>query len=257
MFDKHTDSEWEKFGQIDPYFGVLTDPRFSRDNLSEEHLEAFFETGAQHVENILYKIRKYVEPEFSSKRALDFGCGVGRLVIPLSRTIDDVTGLDVSDSMLAEATKNCRARSIENVTLEKSDDQLTALNGEYDLIHSYIVFQHIPPVRGEAIFKKLIAHLAMGGVGVMHFTYAHGYALRKLSALAKLYVPLITNFHNLLRGKKPNYPQMEMNPYDLNRLFRHVQDGGAENCHIEFSDHGGELGVIIYFRKPHLKVADG
>ena len=114
------------------------------------------------------------------------------------------------------------------------------------------MFQHIPTTRGEAIFKKLIDHLAAGGVGVLHFTYAHGYALRKLSALAKLYVPFISYFRNLLRGRKPNYPIMQMNPYNLNRLLRIVQDAGAEACHLEFSDHGGELGVIIYFRRPAL-----
>ncbi|HKJ31811.1 MAG TPA: class I SAM-dependent methyltransferase [Balneolales bacterium] len=101
------------------------------------------------MDDILKKIRKYVDPHFSINRALDFGCGVGRLLIPLSVYSSHVTGVDVSESMLDEARKNCEARQITNVDFIKSDDDLSLLNRKFNFIHSYIVFQHIPAKRGE------------------------------------------------------------------------------------------------------------
>ncbi len=80
-------------------------------------------------------------------RALDFGCGVGRLVIPLSKIAESVTGVDVSESMLNEAISNCDNQNVNNANFIKADDNLSMLSGKYDFIHSYIVFQHIPTKR--------------------------------------------------------------------------------------------------------------
>src|SRR6185369_10304549 len=143
MFNRGTDHEWEKFGKKDPYFGVLTADKFQRQNLTDESKEEFFKSGYDYVENVVITIRKHIDPTFSIEKALDFGCGVGRLVIPLAEISKSVDGIDVSESMLNEARKNCESRSIANVNLLKSDDNLSGLNDTYNFIHSFIVFQHI------------------------------------------------------------------------------------------------------------------
>lgn len=45
-------------------------------------------------------------------------------------------------------------------------------------------------------------------------------------------------------------PEMQMNPYNLNEIFFIIQTAGASNIYIEFTDHGGELGVCLCFQKP-------
>ena len=55
-----------------------------------------------------------------------------------------VVGVDVSPSMLAEARRNCDARGARNVELLAAD-RLGTLAPEFDLVHSFIVLQHIPP----------------------------------------------------------------------------------------------------------------
>jgi hypothetical protein len=45
-------------------------------------------------------------------------------------------------------------------------------------------------------------------------------------------------------------PEMQMNCYRLNDLFFMVQQTGATGMHCEFTDHGGELGVVLYFQRP-------
>jgi len=62
------------------------------------------------------------------------------MVIPLAGISESVVGVDVSESMLNEAKRNCESLSIKNVSFVKGDDNLSALNCKFDFIHSYIVF---------------------------------------------------------------------------------------------------------------------
>ena len=159
MFNGGTDGEWEKWGRDDPYFGVLTDGKFRMVNLTDANRAEFFRSGSEYIDGVLRTVRSHIDPAFRIRRALDFGCGVGRLVIPLSKVAEHVTGLDVSDSMLAEARRNCEAHGARGVQFLKSDDGLSALEGKFDFIHSSLVFQHIPVRRGERIFRNFLGHL--------------------------------------------------------------------------------------------------
>ena len=197
MFYQNTDKEWETFGKIDPYFGVLAQDKYQQANLTEMSKADFFKSGYDYLDNILRNVRKYITPDFVPRKAMDFGCGVGRLVIPLAEVAEHVVGVDVSDSMLREAKRNCSSRSLKNVSLLKSDDELSMIEDEYDFIHSYIVFQHIPVKRGERIFRNLLEHLAAGGVGVIHFTFATLNKVNRLIIWAKSYIPLVKNLTNL------------------------------------------------------------
>src|SRR5215813_8304094 len=141
----NTDRTWKKLGEIDPYYGVLSHPRFRAAATEGEIRREFFMSGEDHVERVFATIRENLDPEFAPSRALDFGCGVGRVTIPLARRIAQVVAIDVSDSMLSEANKNCEEAGVRNVTLLKSDDGLGRLSGDFDFLHSFIVFQHISP----------------------------------------------------------------------------------------------------------------
>ncbi len=168
-----SDSAWEKWGKKDPYFSVITFERYRTNILTAEALEEFFKSGQDHVDYVMGTIRKVFDKEYTPDHSLDFGCGVGRLLLPLAAISKTATGIDISSSMLAEAKKNCEARGIQNVELFLSDDALAQLQGhQYDFIHSFIVFQHIPIQRGMRIFKSLMQHLAPGGFMAVQFTYA-------------------------------------------------------------------------------------
>jgi len=250
MFNSNADKEWEKYGKHDPYFGVVSHDKFRTINLTDENKQEFFKSEFYYIDDVLEKIRQHIDQTFTIKKALDFGCGVGRLVIPLANIAQEVTGVDVSDSMLNEAKKNCEAKSINNVDFVKSDDRLSLLNGKYDFIHSFIVFQHIPVKRGERILENLIAHLECHGVCVLHFTYARNNKINKIVTFIIKYIPLSSNFINLIRGRKFFAPQMQMNAYDINRVFLMIQKANISDCYTEFTKHGEYLGIVIYFKKP-------
>lgn len=247
---KDTDRDWERFGEVDPYFGVLSAERYRTASLTPEARAEFFESGRAHVQLVLEAIRRHLVPGFKPARVLDFGCGVGRLLIPFAADCERVVGVDVSEGMLRVAAENCARAGVTNVELVKGDDRLSRVGGQFDLVHSFIVFQHIRPARGEALLRELIRLVRPGGVGAVHFTYRQVRPpLRRAGSWVRKHVPLTHNLLNLLGGRPWGWPLMEMNHYSLGSLFASLHRSGCEHCYVRFTDHGGHLGVLLFFQK--------
>lgn len=276
MNKQQTDADWEFFGSKEPYWAVLTHDEFRKDNLTQETKEKFFQSGEGYIEQVFTTVKKWIDPHFTPQRSLDFGCGVGRLLLPIAKRCSEAVGLDVSKSMLAEAKSMCEKQNVTNIELILGDDSLSGLTGMFDFINSFIVFQHIPCVRGEKIFSILLSHLNRGGVGVLHFTYSKSSYLHihekvwpsiNASTSPEIITPLKYHLYgittavkksiNHVRSKIKNFitspqkklPTMQMNPYVLNRIFQILQSSNIKTVHSEFTDHGGELGVLLYFQK--------
>jgi SAM-dependent methyltransferase len=283
-----TDQEWVRWGQQDPYFAVITNEKFRSAALTDVARKEFFESGQRHARYVLDSCRRFVDPAFKPKRVLDFGCGVGRVVLPFAQAAESVVGVDVSPAMLDEARRNCHEGGLKNVELVLSDDTLSAVNGEFDLVHSSIVLQHIDVVRGRKFFARLVSLLSEGGIGAIQVTYAKAYhpdsfgqpprlaappAVQQASARLQQ-VSILGNakaaLRGLVRGKRGapspaaqpteaaypapvtsprGDPEMQMNPYNLTELAFILQTSGVTQFHACFTDHGGELGVFLFFRK--------
>ena len=261
MLARDSDKEWEKFGRRDPYYGVITHDKFRKGKLDEKSLVEFFKSGQDHIEYILNTIRAHVHPGFSPSRVLDFGCGVGRCAIPLARISKVVVGVDISDSMLEEARKNCRELSISNLELAKSDDILSQVPGNFDLIHSSFVFQNIPRKKGKKIFKRLVELLSDNGIGVVQFLFHRDVStIVRFMGYLRQRVPLLHCFANQLEGKSFFEPLMEKNVYDLNLLLRILSETGCGNLHINLFREDNHRYCILYFQKkrddvPHESLA--
>lgn len=241
---------------MDPYFGVWTKDEFKTENLSEGALGEFFRFGEEYVDTVLGIVRERIDRNFQPSRAFDFGCGVGRLTIPLARICPHVVGADVSHNMLNEARKNLRNNVITNVDLVTSDDELANVSGMFDLVVSSNVLQHIPARRGEAILKAMIDRLDAGGVGVLDFTYFRSAPRSKYAVQwMRKHVPLANNFVNLLQNKPFFYPLMQWNNYDLNNIFLMLQEKGCEHSYVRFRgpDHYGHHWITIFFQKKTLR----
>jgi SAM-dependent methyltransferase len=242
-----TDTAWGRIGGKDPYFGVFSEDRFH----DGENKEAFFHSGEMHVDRVLAAVRDLV-PGFVPTRTVDFGCGVGRLVIPFSRVSRAVVGVDVSLGMLDEARLNCQSRGIANVQFVSSPQQL---EGRFDFIHSFFVFQHIPVSRGLRLAQDLVERLEDDGVGALHFIYADGRTpLRRLSYFLCRAIPGVYKLANIARRRPVNFPMVQMNPYPLDRLLRMLETRGCHRLGGYLADHGdGYLGVVLIFQRRRLR----
>jgi ubiquinone/menaquinone biosynthesis C-methylase UbiE len=103
-------------------------------------------------------------------RALEIGCGPGRLMLPLSRRFGEIHGIDVSAEMVRHAQKNLA--SVPHAHVHTADGtNLAQFDGEFfDFVYSYAVFQHIPS--REVVLSYLEETrrvLKTGGVARMQF----------------------------------------------------------------------------------------
>jgi SAM-dependent methyltransferase len=261
MTTADTDRDWEVFASTDPYWAVLTDDRYRKANLTEQALREFYQTGEAHVAWLLETIARHLDAGFTPRSCLDFGCGVGRVVVPFARRGLCVVGVDVADSMLLEARRRCDALGLADVRLVRSDDGLSLAPGPFDLIHSFIVFQHIPRERGRRLLALLLERLSGGGVGVLHFAYEtspsrprprRGALRSTLGFLAR--AP--RRFLRGLRGPSPAPPPvMQMNSYDLNEVLLQLQQNGVSRVWLECTEDRGEHGVTFFFQKPRRNTA--
>ena len=230
---RNTDSDWEAFAQRDPYWAVLTANEFRRGNLDETARAAFFGNGEGTIGDVIHTLQKHFNCPHHFDVALDFGCGVGRLLFPLARRSRIAIGVDVAPSMLEECGKNAAKFGIGNVILRRSDDTLSHVQeygGKVNLVSSLLVLQHIPPRRGLGIFSGLLDLLSPTCFGAIQL-------------VAGSSLPESTN--------DPG-PVMEMNPYDLNVVVSMLHAKGIQDIYCRIANHDGLTGVIIYFHRKQI-----
>jgi ubiquinone/menaquinone biosynthesis C-methylase UbiE len=77
-------------------------------------------------------------------RALEIGCGPGRLIKPLSRHFGEIHGVDVSDEMIRLARQ--RLADIPHAHFHATNGASLSqfADNSFEFVYSYAVFQHIP-----------------------------------------------------------------------------------------------------------------
>ncbi len=114
-------------------------------------------------------------------RAMDFGCGVGRMTRPMANLFAAVTGCDISPSHLMLARAACGR--LARFSLVNAVD--FGMEAPFDLWFSTRTLQHNPPPVIALILRRAFALLAPGGVAVFQLPTARvGYAYRVEAALA-------------------------------------------------------------------------
>lgn len=235
---------WNYFAEADPYYAVATYEKFRDENVNDERLDEFFGSGRAYVDKLWREIESLNEGDFRPQRALDFGCGVGRLTIPIAMRSEEAVGMDISPRMMEIAGENAKRQNVYNISFAESGDTLKFPGeGGFDLIHSFVVIQHIPAKTGEKLIAQMLEKLNPEGIGVLQITY-------KIigSRMFDLYMkfPLLYKLRGLVKGRDKFL--IPMYGYDLNRVFGLLQEHGCYNCRVRFTDHGSK-GVMLIFKK--------
>ncbi|MEO0190726.1 MAG: methyltransferase domain-containing protein, partial [candidate division WOR-3 bacterium] len=92
---------WEEFGRKDPLWSILPIPE-KKDN--RWNINDLYQTGREEIDSVINYINN-LNLEIRFYRALDFGCGVGRLTQALCVYFEECIGVDISFSMLNIASK--------------------------------------------------------------------------------------------------------------------------------------------------------
>lgn len=104
----------------------------------------FYATATEMVTSLESELRRVPLAERGGWRALEIGCGPGRLMRPMSRHFVEIDGVDVSDEMIAIAKQ--RLSDLPNAHPHHNDGASLARFPEetFEFVYSYAVFQHIP-----------------------------------------------------------------------------------------------------------------
>lgn len=150
---------WDAFGEQDPMWAILTDPaRKGRRWTTEE----FFATGVTEVAALMAEARGFGLPA-SRRRALDFGCGLGRLTQALADHCDEALGLDVAPSMIAQAAAFNRHGARVRYQVQTAPPFHTVASRSVDVVYTGRVLQHIAPVYAREYIRELARVVAPGG----------------------------------------------------------------------------------------------
>jgi SAM-dependent methyltransferase len=250
MIRNDPDRDWERFGIEDPYYSMLNTERYRSRTLDDDLVREVLQTGEANVEYFLHFAEQRFGP-LPRGRALEFGCGVGRHVLPLARQYASVTAVDVAASMLAEAERNCAREELTNVELVRSDDALSQVEGAFDLVLSYLVFQHIPVRRGEAIIERLLERVTPGGIAAIHVTTGRSSPRWRqvVHVLRRNFTPL-HYLGNVASGMRWNEPMMQTNLYDGTRLKGFAASSGLGDLVELPVQHADHVGHILFAQRP-------
>jgi cyclopropane fatty-acyl-phospholipid synthase-like methyltransferase len=148
---------WETLAQEDAEFYIWTDVA---------HGDDFYESGERDVDRILAVAGKHIA---RFDRAMEMGCGIGRLTLPMSRRFGSICAVDIAPTMTERLRRNCEERSIGNVQGWLAG-QSWEQHGPFDFAYSRIVFQHIADWDVIAdYFKRIAEGLAADGVFYVQF----------------------------------------------------------------------------------------
>jgi SAM-dependent methyltransferase len=179
--DRH-DEDWEELARREPYFDVLTDEGLPGVKGNSVATAAFLDTGEEDISSLLSAITSLLGHEIAMRSALDFGCGVGRLTLPLARRAASVVACDIAPTMLAHARQNTESAGLRNVAFLDSELLEDLPRDHFDFVCSLLVFQYIRPGVGYQLVRTLLNLLAPDGVAALHLTFGPpGRSLRRLA----------------------------------------------------------------------------
>jgi SAM-dependent methyltransferase len=136
--DRHR-RDWEDLAEIDPLWAILASPETRGGRWD---VDAFFASGEAEIAEVLRSAETLGYPR-RRERALDFGCGVGRLTRALSESFDDAVGLDISVEMIRLARELNDGRPCRFEVNDRGD--LGGLEpASFDFVYSSLVLQHMP-----------------------------------------------------------------------------------------------------------------
>jgi SAM-dependent methyltransferase len=163
---------WEELAQRDPYFPVLTIDGHLATEGAGQSPEEFFATGEADVSALLAALSSLFKREIRLGSVLDFGCGAGRLTLPLARRAKRVVACDISPTMLAHARRNAEAAGLSNIEFVQLGDQLELSATPFDFVCSLAVFQYIPAAQGYGLIRSLARALGPGGIAAIQLRFS-------------------------------------------------------------------------------------
>ncbi|MCL4517913.1 MAG: class I SAM-dependent methyltransferase [Thaumarchaeota archaeon] len=221
---------WDEMASRDPLWAVLTWPEKYG---GKWNVDEFFANGRVEASEVERHI-KSSHPKVPRRRALDFGCGVGRVTQGLSAYFEEVVGVDISPRMIELAKRHDGSSKCAFIANPRPD--LSAFpDGTFDLVYSNITLQHMDRHLIELYMKEFLRVVSSDGVVVFQLL---SHRAPTLKAQVLRFLPY--SLHRKL--SHPGWPIVPMNAIRRERLLELF---GDRVLHIE-RDLGGGPNWVSY-----------
>lgn len=204
---------WEKIGARQPFWGVLTQESNLRQHVD---IESFYRKGGRAVKRVLKRVDELGGVERG--RALDFGCGVGRLTHGLASHFEKVDGVDISPGMLEEAQKHMDSKNV-TFHLNPRADLAVFEPNSFDFIISMITLQHMPKDHMKIYLDEMIRVLSP--TGMMCFQIPSHWRIQERNEKKGLLSNLVAQIRKYVYGLRG---QMEMNTYSKEDMLTFLKE---------------------------------
>jgi SAM-dependent methyltransferase len=241
--ERHS-TDWEERARREPYFAVLTNEGTRGVEGNSIATAAYFETGEADTTALLSAVRSLLGRDIVLTTSLDFGCGVGRLTLPLARRATRVVACDIAPTMLAHARQNAEKARLRNVTFLDSDELAGLPQNEFDFVCSLLVFKYIPPSVGYRLIRTLINVLAPGGIAALHVTFGrHGATVGRLARLLRTRSRFAHRVVRVVQGGRFRSGRNRVNEYEERIVLQCIEAAGARPVG-QLPTHQGAVLVI-------------
>jgi SAM-dependent methyltransferase len=130
-------ADWNERAKEDAHYYVA----FGRRGQDEQE---FYATAEEVVKGLVRELKRLGPGRVRARRALEIGCGPGRLLRPMSRYFGEIHGVDVSDEMIRLGSERLRDIPHAHAHATSGTDLAAFADESFDFVYSYAVFQHIP-----------------------------------------------------------------------------------------------------------------
>src|SRR5262249_875402 len=120
-------------------------------------------TGEREILNVV-KHFAALNHSFGRGRALDFGCGVGRLTQALCNYFDECHGVDIAESLGEPARKEKRFGEGLGYHVNTKPDLSRFADNTFDFVYTNMVLQHNPPAMARKFIQEFLRILKPGGL---------------------------------------------------------------------------------------------
>ena len=156
-------ADWDARALEDAHYYVA----FGRRDQDETE---FLSTAADVLRELEKELKRFpaAQPP-AGRRALEIGCGPGRLIRPMSRHFGEIHGVDVSPEMIAQARARLADLSAAHLHATTGSDLSLFPDNHFDFVYSYAVFQHIPSAGIVfSYLRETVRVLKPGGFAHLH-----------------------------------------------------------------------------------------
>jgi len=185
-------------------------------------IDELFLIGEREIEELMQYI-KSLELDIPQGKALDFGCGIGRLTQPLCRHFDQVYGVDIAPTMVELANKYNRYSNKCYYYLNENEGLGLFSDNNIDFIYSAVAFQNIAPFYSKKYIQEFLRILAPNGLIVFEIPGEP----RSIRQVIKTMLPsiLLDLYYKIkYRGR----PRIELHGIKREEVIQFLEENGAK-----------------------------